>query len=270
MAIVGDITSNELKDYYYIPPSTIFPYAGTAVTTPAGWLFCDGSSYGTATYPDLFAVIGYSYGGSGTAFSVPDLRGRVIAGRDMDNGSGTAGRLSTITNQGTALAISAGAQTHTLGTAEMPSHSHNAQSLSGTTNSAGGHQHSGNVDTANIDHSHSLSINNINLDALYFRNLGYGGVDDPKYIRIYKSELGRNDLNSDREDYVTAITPVANSVANLTINNTNPSHQHSYTTNSTGAHTHTVTGTVTISNIGGSAAHNNLQPTMILNYIIKV
>lgn len=41
---------------------------------PTGWLFCDGSSYATATYPDLFAVIGYTYGGAGSNFNVPDMR----------------------------------------------------------------------------------------------------------------------------------------------------------------------------------------------------
>lgn len=259
MAIVGDITSNELKDYYYIPPSTIFPYAGTAVTTPDGWLFCDGSTYGTATYPDLFAVIGYSYGGSGTAFSVPDLRGRVIAGRDMDNGSGTAGRLSTITNQGTALAISAGAQTHTLGTAEMPAHHHGTSALSsGTTNLNGGHQHSGNVNPTNTDHTHNTGIS-APFDRVYLRNPG--GSD---FARIYSS--------SGTAAGYTTVAIGANSVANITITpmNSNQSHDHSYTTNEMGAHTHSVTGNVVSGTAGGGSAHNNLQPTIVLNYIIKV
>lgn len=263
MAIVGDITSNELKDYYYIPPSTIFPYAGTAVTTPDGWLFCDGSSYGTATYPDLFSVIGYSYGGSGTAFAVPDLRGRVIAGRDMDNGSGTAGRLSTITNQGTALAISAGAQTHTLGTAEMPVHHHGTSSLlSGTTNLVGGHQHSGNVNPTNTDHTHTNILqgtSGTNFDAVYLRN--QNGV---VWLRIYNADTPGTGY--------TAVKGGANSISTIQIGgmNSNQSHDHSYTTNEMGAHTHTVTGNVVSGTAGGGSAHNNLQPTIVLNYIIKV
>lgn len=43
---------------------------------PAGCLACDGSSYNKALYPELFAVIGYMYGGSGNNFNVPDARGR--------------------------------------------------------------------------------------------------------------------------------------------------------------------------------------------------
>jgi hypothetical protein len=40
---------------------------------PAGWLYCDGSLYDCKEYPELFNVIGYSYGGSGEQFAVPDL-----------------------------------------------------------------------------------------------------------------------------------------------------------------------------------------------------
>lgn len=37
------------------------------------------------------------------------------------------------------------------------------------------------------------------------------------------------------------------------------------TTGSVGAHTHTVTN----ANTGGDGAHNNTQPTLVLNHIIK-
>lgn len=276
MAIVGDILSSEPKESYFIPPSTVFPYAGTAITSPDGWLFCDGATYGTGVYPNLFSIIGYSYGGGGAVFAVPDLRGRVVAGRDIDNGSGTTGRLSTVTNNGTSVAVSAGSQTHTLGTAEIPSHSHGSGTVvGGATNLAGEHSHSGNVDTTNISHSHTVNVTTVNpnFDALYFRNPGYGGgaeLIEHKYIRIYKSALGRDDPSSNLEDYTTAIVPVAASPANLTVDNTNPSHLHGYTTNATGSHTHTVSGTVVSGTAGAGNAHNNLQPTMVMNYIIKI
>ena len=58
----------------------IFPYAGSA--TPAGFLPCDGSAVSRATYALLFAVIGTTYGvGDGsTTFNLPNLKGRVIVG----------------------------------------------------------------------------------------------------------------------------------------------------------------------------------------------
>jgi microcystin-dependent protein len=52
---------------------------------------CDGRSLPTASYPDLFAALSYSYGGSGANFSLPDFRGRFA--RYNDNmGTGAAGR----------------------------------------------------------------------------------------------------------------------------------------------------------------------------------
>lgn len=43
-------------------------------TSPAGWLLCDGASILTTLYSELFNVIQYSYGGTGTNFNLPDLR----------------------------------------------------------------------------------------------------------------------------------------------------------------------------------------------------
>lgn len=61
------------------------PYAGSAA--PSGWLLCYGQSISKTTYPDLFAIIGYTYGGSGNNFNIPDLRGRTVAGLDNMGGS---------------------------------------------------------------------------------------------------------------------------------------------------------------------------------------
>jgi microcystin-dependent protein len=51
---------------------------------PTGWLECDGEDVDRALYPDLFAVIGTTYGrGDGTTtFNLPDFRGRFIRGAD--------------------------------------------------------------------------------------------------------------------------------------------------------------------------------------------
>ena len=74
-------------------------------TPPAGWHICNGGEYSLASYPELYAVIGTTWGeltdGSGstgnTHFRVPDLRGEFLrgfddaAGNDPDSASRTGG-----------------------------------------------------------------------------------------------------------------------------------------------------------------------------------
>jgi microcystin-dependent protein len=83
-------------------------FAGTVA--PSGWLLCDGSSYATATYPNLYAAIGYNWGGSGANFNVPNFTRRTAVG---SGGSGTATLGNAVGNVG-------GAETHTLTQAELP------------------------------------------------------------------------------------------------------------------------------------------------------
>lgn len=86
-----------------------------------GWLKCDGRSLSRTTYAALFAVIGTSFGSvDGSSFNLPDTRGRVL---------GTVGQGSGLTNR--ALGASVGAETHTLTTNEMPSHSHTSNAVGG-------------------------------------------------------------------------------------------------------------------------------------------
>jgi microcystin-dependent protein len=60
---------------------TIKKYGGGAA--PTDWLKCNGASYSTASpYDQLFAVIGYTYGGSGASFNVPDFRNRHASAPD--------------------------------------------------------------------------------------------------------------------------------------------------------------------------------------------
>jgi microcystin-dependent protein len=48
---------------------------------PMGWLPCDGRIVKIRECPDLYTVIGTTYGGNGrTTFALPDLRGRVVVG----------------------------------------------------------------------------------------------------------------------------------------------------------------------------------------------
>jgi len=49
---------------------------------PAGWMFCEGQLLPISEYETLFNLIGTTYGGDGqSTFALPDLRGRLPAGR---------------------------------------------------------------------------------------------------------------------------------------------------------------------------------------------
>jgi len=107
-----------------IPPGFMAPYAGS--TAPTGWALCTGSSnpLSTALYPDLFATIGYTYGGSGTTFYPPDTRDRTLMGASATKTLGSTG----------------GADTATLAASNLPGHTHGAGTL-GTTTTGSAHTH---------------------------------------------------------------------------------------------------------------------------------
>lgn len=91
----------------------IIAFAG-ATSPDSRWLVCDGSSIAIATYPDLYNVIGTTYGAPGAGlFSLPDMRGRSLAG------TGTGTGLTAVT-----LAQQYGEESHVLTTGEIPAHSH--------------------------------------------------------------------------------------------------------------------------------------------------
>lgn len=106
-----------------IPVGALMDYAGAAA--PSGWLLCFGQSLSTTTYALLFAAIGYTYGGSGANFSLPDYRGRTSYGVDNMGGS-TAGRVTNAGSGivGTTLGATGGAQNQTATTDQIPAHTH--------------------------------------------------------------------------------------------------------------------------------------------------
>jgi microcystin-dependent protein len=85
---------------------------------PVGWAPCDGRLLPISQYDALFALLGTTYGGDGqTTFALPDLRSRV----PLHQGNGHV------------LGETAGAETVTLTTDQLPSHGHVPQSNSAGT-----------------------------------------------------------------------------------------------------------------------------------------
>lgn len=91
----------------------IVPFAGS-VSPKVNWLECDGSEVLIASYPDLYIVIGDTYGSaSADHFRLPDLRGRALSG------SGTGEGLSPV-----AVGQKYGEETHSLTVGELATHAH--------------------------------------------------------------------------------------------------------------------------------------------------
>jgi len=115
----GAVTSAKLATTAQLPLGIIMDWAG-AGAAPPGWLKANGQSVTTAAYAALFAAIGYTYGGAGANFNVPDLRGRSTFGVDPASEQPTGGRIV----DNTTLASSGGEEKHTLLLNETPSHTH--------------------------------------------------------------------------------------------------------------------------------------------------
>ena len=137
-----------------VPTGAIFCVAMLAAA-PTGYVPCDGATYSTGgIYAALFAAIGHTYGGSGSSFQVPDLRGEFIRG--LDNYGGTA------SSRGARGVDSGRSSVNDVQGSQMQQHNHG-----GNTNSAGSHSHTATV--TDPGHQHSMSVG-------FFNSLSSGGA----------------------------------------------------------------------------------------------
>jgi microcystin-dependent protein len=109
----------------------VFDYTGPSTSMPSFCILPYGQAISRATYAAYFAKVGTTYGaGDGsTTFNVPDLRGRVVAGKD-DMGGVSADRLTAISGSlnGDTLGAVGGQEGVTLSAANID-HKHNATFL---------------------------------------------------------------------------------------------------------------------------------------------
>ena len=208
LAVTGTITQGGGSIF---PAGIIWEYGGSSA--PTGWLLCDGSAVSRTTYAALFAVLGTAYGsGDGsTTFNVPDKRGKFGIGVD-----GTYTRGST------------------------------GGAVSGTTSTAGSHNHTGlsgstTLTTAQIPaHNHSVTdpghVHAIRTGG----DSGYGGgVNSGVDLLSPFSFRGENS---------------ASSSTGISIQNTGGGSGHDHSISTDGSHTHTVA---------------TVPPYLASNFIIK-
>jgi microcystin-dependent protein len=209
------------------------------ISAPTNWLFCNGSAISRTTYANLFAVVGTTFGaGDGsTTFNLPDFRGRAPIG---------AGQGSGLTNR--ALGTQAGAETHILSSTEMPVHTHVQNAHNHVQNSHNHSQdwHNHAQDAHNhgqLEHSHGIK----------FSDLTYaGGGGTVHNLQSHPGGTGQ-----------AASTPTTASCLAATATNQGVVATNQATTATNQA------ATATNQNAGGDAAHNNMQPSLAINFIIR-
>lgn len=221
------------------PTGAVTPFAGASA--PDGWLFCFGQVVSRSTYAALFAALGTAYGaGDGsTTFSLPDFRGRVPGGKD-DMGGTAAGRLAVVLT-GTKSSTSNG----------------NITGLSNTAGLAVGMRAFGSGIGANATISAITSPSAVTLSA----NSTSTGSTSIRFAVVDGVTLGA--VGGDHVHTLAA--------------GQMPAHTHSVTAASLGSGgSYADSGSGSIGNtslatdsIGGGQAHLNVQPTLVVNYLIK-
>lgn len=257
----------------FLPPGLVLPYAGSVA--PDGWLLCTGQAVSRSTYANLFALIGTTYGtGNGsTTFTLPNLCGRTVVGSGtgaQNNASGT-GAISG----GTALSARsiggwAGGETTVIASDNLPTHQHtvnvdgNNFDTGAPSNNTSGGPSTGSTGEISANHTHTGTSNDNghHTHAIYIAQTATAGTN-------------RNIPNSASLTLTTGtiIEYTGTHAHTTTTGGVSANHTHSMQDHTHGlsSHSHNANHGHTASTSGtfSNTAINNMQPFLVLNYIIK-
>jgi microcystin-dependent protein len=251
------------------PVGMISPYAGS--TSPTGWLLCNGAAVSRTTYASLFTVTSTTYGaGDGTTtFNVPDLRGRTAIG------AGTGTGLTART-----LGATTGVESVTLTAAQsgLPAHTHTNSASTTTTGGSHGHGVTGSVSLSDAGaqtatgsiatggHGHTLTMRYTSTSS---HDHAIGGISNP--LPAMEGDPSSGNIGNANGTAITAVGDLGGS-ASVSVGNHNHTVTNTMAVSDSTSHSHTATTTVTINNntsASASESHDNMQPSLVLNYIIK-
>lgn len=201
-------------------------------SAPTGWLVCNGSAVNTFTYKTLHAIVSNTYGG--TAFN---------AGVTDQSGANTTFNLPDFRGR---VAIGVNGESNLSGRGSKAlAASGGADTHTLTQGELAAHTHTG------PSHDHSFSATTGDGGSHYHL---FTGDDMPNY-----SDITRQTSN----------------VGNYDATSGSGSQMCTYKTSTVGNHDHSVSGTTgsagtgATGSTGSGSAHNNLQPYLTVNYIIK-
>ena len=104
-----------------LPIGSILIYSSEMI--PHGYLPCDGSELSKKAYPELYKIIGGTWGETKDSFFLPDLQGQFVRGWDKDGNVDPERELGSFQNDA------------------FQGHGHDVGSIKGNTSSNGGHTH---------------------------------------------------------------------------------------------------------------------------------
>lgn len=238
-----------------IPVGVMLPYAG--ITAPTGWVFAYGQQVSqTGTYAKLYAAISTTYctadhGGTCTGgnFRLPDLRGRVVGGKDNMGGSSASRITSAKTIDGTVLGKTGGVQ-------NIPGHYHGMGTGATAATTLG---ISGGGPYTNQSHYHNAGDN---MTASLISNGGsqmvYKFRATPTWTATGTFSTSVGSISSDFSNGININGQTGTASADIGTVSLSGS-------NSVGGSIGLVTGGCD----GNTDACDNLQPIVITNYIIK-
>jgi microcystin-dependent protein len=246
-------TMNAIQNAAGCPVGTIIMWGGypvAAANPPNGWYPCDGTALSRTTYSALFAVMGglFGAGDGSTTFNLPDFRARCPIGSDYYAPGPPASWVGNVIN-GVYPGWVGGEWTHVLSVAEMPSHAHSI--------SDGGHNH-GHSDPG---HAHSVA------DPQHAHSIA-----DPGHAHYYVNSnnntmnaAGGNNTNY-QQNQIGANTNAAGTGIGIYGAATGIG---IYAAGTGMSNVASGTG-IGIYAAGSSGAHNNVQPSLGVTFLIRI
>lgn len=202
-----------------IPIGGVIMWSGSIASIPENWALCDGFS------------------------GTPDLRNRFVVGAGGDYDPNDTG----------------GADSVTLTTGQIPSHTH---SFSATTGTAGSHSHSASTNSAG-SHSHSGSTNSTGSHSHTSNVTTSTSGSGAASVQLLTDGISGAPVTGSPQNTGSA----GNHSHSLNINSAG-SHSHSVSVSSAGNHSHSVSGTT--GSTGSGNSHENRPPYYALAYIMRV